>query len=151
MGHLITRPTKKKMTKKDHLLEIQAQLKVAGEDLELKTLSAVYDIFVDTIGYALGDGHSVVVRGLGRFESRYRQPKSFRSANTGEPVPLKERYVPFLVISRKLKKYTWDRPITEPKPAYNRAQATRDRVRRNRLQRADYDPNSDLFEEDDDY
>lgn len=157
MGYLITEPPKEKMTKKDHQLEIQEQLRVAGLSLNLETISAVYEAFVDTIGYALGDGHNVVVPGLGRFESRYRRPKTFRSPDTGEPVSLSERYVPFLAVSRKLKKYTWNLPITEPKPAYNRAEVARERERRIQMRRLGYDPNDPdavadfmMYETDDD-
>lgn len=141
MGYLITRPAKEKMTKKDHKLEIQAQLRAKGQSLDLETISAVYEAFVDTIGYALGDGYKITVPGLGRFEARHRRPRTFLSPDTGELVSLKERYVPFLVVNRKLKKYTWDLPVTEPKPEYNRAKENRDKYNRQRMQRLDYDPN----------
>lgn len=104
MGKLITCPSKNKMTKKEQKLEIQAKLNAAGLSLELETISAVYEAFVDMIGDALASGYSVGVPGIGRFETRYRLPKIFYCPTTQERVYLDDRYVPFLEMSPKLKK-----------------------------------------------
>ena len=116
MRHLRTTPPTKKMTKKTHLLEMQAILGMEGIVLDDKTLSKMYDAFVDAIGAALTDGLSVTVMGLGRFETRYRRPKTFTPPNLGYSISLDDRYVPFFVPNRKLKSRVWERPYVKPSP-----------------------------------
>ena len=147
MGHLRTSLPSEKMTKKTHLLEIQSILRIEGIVLEDKILSKVYDAFVDAIGAALTDGVSVTVRGLGRFETRYRRPKTFTPPNLGYPISLKDRYVPFFVANKKLKSRVWQRPYVEPAPPpKTKAQLNREKHQARQRKR-----NSEWDDFDDDY
>ena len=108
---LRTYPRFEKMTKKTQIAEMQAILQSNGIELPDKTVSAVYGAFVDSIGAALSDGLSVTVPGLGRFETRYRGPKSFTPPHLDSPIHLNARYVPFFVAGKKLKRRVWERPV----------------------------------------
>lgn len=135
--NLRTNPTSEKMTKQTHLAEIQAILCSKGITLPDKTVSAVYDAFVEGISAALTDGLYVTVPGLGRFETRYRKAKSFTPPHLDYTIDLKDRYVPFFAAGKKLKQRVTGRSHVIQKPKYNRAEETRRRVAENRKKNYD--------------
>ena len=100
-----------KMTKKTHIAEMQAILQSNGLVLSDETVSEVYEVFVESIGAALSDGLPVTVPGLGRFETRYRRAKSFTPPHLDYPIHLNERYVPFFVAGKKLKRRVWENSV----------------------------------------
>lgn len=128
--NLRTNPTNTKMTKKTHLAEIQAILCSKGIMLPDKTVSAVYDAFVEGIGAALTDGLYVTVPGLGRFETRHRKAKSFTPPHLDDAIHLKARYVPFFVAGKKLKQLVTGRSDVIQNPKYNSAAETRRRYKK---------------------
>ena len=146
---LRTDPPQVKMTKKMHIAEMQAILQSNGVALSDETVSAVYGAFVDSIGAALSDGLSVTVPGLGRFETRYRRPKSFTPPHLASPIHLNERYVPFFVAGKKLKRLVWERPVISEHRSHRRSEPSH---RRGRLFGEPYDPDEDeIFDEDEFY
>ena len=126
---LRTDPPQEKMTKKTHIAEMQAILQSKGIELSDETVSAVYGAFVDSIGAALSDGLSVTVPGLGRFETRYRRPKSFTPPHLDAPIHLNERYVPFFVAGKKLKRLVYERPVISEHRSHRRSELSHRRGR----------------------
>ncbi|MDP0562134.1 MAG: integration host factor subunit beta [Candidatus Endonucleobacter sp. (ex Gigantidas childressi)] len=71
----------------ERIVELQPQLSVKDVELAVKMV-------IDQMAHALSNGSRIEIRGFGGFSLHYRSPKVGRNPKTGEPVNLKEKYVP---------------------------------------------------------
>ena len=120
-----------KMTKKKLIQEIHAKLLAERPPVTSADISAVIDALVESVSNALGHGGTVTIPSLGRFETRLRKSRTYKDALTETIYDLGERYTPFFVPSRRLKKRVAQRPYAHHRP-YNRAAETRRRVEQRR-------------------
>jgi len=68
-----------------------------------KDALAIIDCFTKTIQEALAKGDEVIIRGLGKFETKERSARKIRNVVTGKEIEIPAHRVPFFKSSRKLK------------------------------------------------
>lgn len=68
-----------------------------------KNALAIIDCLTRTIQEALARGDEVIIRGLGRFETKERSARKIRNVVTGKEIEIPAHRVPFFRPSQKLK------------------------------------------------
>ncbi|MCK4648482.1 HU family DNA-binding protein [bacterium] len=68
-----------------------------------KDALAIIDCFTKTIQEALAKGDEVIIRGLGKFETKERAARKIRNIVTGKEIEIPAHRVPFFKSSQKLK------------------------------------------------
>lgn len=68
-----------------------------------KDALAIIDCLTRTIQEALVRGDEVVIRGLGKFETKQRSTRRIKNVVTGKEIEIPAHRVPFFKSSRKLK------------------------------------------------
>lgn len=68
-----------------------------------KDALAIIDCLTRTIQEALAKGDEVIIRGLGKFETKKRSARKIRNVVTGKELEIPAHKVPFFKSSRKLK------------------------------------------------
>ena len=68
-----------------------------------KDALAIIDCLTRTIQDALAKGDEVIIRGLGKFETKKRAARRIRNVVTGQEIEIPAHRVPFFKSSRKLK------------------------------------------------
>ncbi len=68
-----------------------------------KDALAIIDCFTKTIQEALAKGDEVIIRGLGKFETKQRSARKIRNVVTGKEIEIPAHKVPFFKSSQKLK------------------------------------------------
>ena len=68
-----------------------------------KDALAIIDCLTKTIQEALAKGDEVIIRGLGKFETRQRSERRIRNVVTGKEIEIPAHRVPFFKASQKLK------------------------------------------------
>jgi len=72
-------------------------------DLFQKDALAIIDCLTRTIQEALAKGDEVIIRGLGKFETKERSARKIRNVVTGKEIEIPAHRVPFFKPSQKLK------------------------------------------------
>lgn len=68
-----------------------------------KDALAIIDCLTRTIQEALAKGDEVIIRGLGKFETKERSARKIRNVVTGKEIEIPAHKVPFFKPSQKLK------------------------------------------------
>ncbi len=68
-----------------------------------KDALAIIDCLTKTIQEALTKGDEVIIRGLGKFETKQRSARKIRNVVTGKEIEIPAHKVPFFKSSQKLK------------------------------------------------
>ena len=101
--------------------ELIAELAAAHPHLLARDVELIVNTIFDEIKTAMLRGDRVELRGFGAFTVRQRDARTGRNPRTGEPVPVREKVVPFFKAGKELR----DR-INRGQPAPSRRAATRD-------------------------
>ena len=83
--------------------ELIAQLAEAYPNLFHKDVERIVNTVFDEIAEALSRGDRVELRGFGAFSVRHRPARDGRNPRTGEPVSVKEKFVPFFKTGKELR------------------------------------------------
>ena len=73
-------------------------------------IASVIDGFISEVREAVGEGHSIEIRGLGTFSSRSRAARTGKNPRTGANVHVPAKRVPTFRISLDWKKSLQDMP-----------------------------------------
>ena len=68
-----------------------------------KDALAIIDCLTMTIQEALAKGDEIIIRGLGKFETKKRATRAIRNVVTGKEIEIPAHKIPFFKSSRKLK------------------------------------------------
>ncbi len=101
--------------------ELIAELAAAHPHLLARDVELIVNTIFDEIKTAMLRGDRVELRGFGAFTVRQRDARTGRNPRTGEPVPVREKVVPFFKAGKELR----DR-INRGLPAPSRRAATHD-------------------------
>ncbi|MAL11238.1 MAG: integration host factor subunit beta [Maricaulis sp.] len=83
--------------------ELIAQLAESYPNLFHKDVERIVNTIFDEIAEALSRGDRVELRGFGAFSVRHRPARDGRNPRTGEPVSVKEKFVPFFKTGKELR------------------------------------------------
>jgi integration host factor subunit beta len=83
--------------------ELIARLAKHYPQLVTKDIEIAANAILEAITASLAKGRRVEVRGFGSFEINYRPPRIGRNPNTGENVPVLEKFVPHFKAGRELR------------------------------------------------
>ena len=101
--------------------ELIAELAAAHPHLLARDVELIVNTIFDEIKTAMLRGDRVELRGFGAFTVRQRDARTGRNPRTGEPVPVREKVVPFFKAGKELR----DR-INRGAPAPSRRAAKHD-------------------------
>ncbi len=83
--------------------ELIAELAAAHPHLLARDVELIVNTIFDEIKTAMLRGDRVELRGFGAFTVRQRDARTGRNPRTGEPVPVREKVVPFFKAGKELR------------------------------------------------
>ena len=83
--------------------ELVTRLAAQNPDLLQREVEAVVNVIFSEIGNAMHDGNRVELRGFGAFSVRWRKPRVGRNPQTGAPVDVAGKSVPFFRAGKELR------------------------------------------------
>ena len=112
------------MTKAELVDKVAATLQLPKHQTE-----TVVNLFLQCIIDALSAGDKVELRGFGSFRLRHRQPRPARNPQTGDPVQIPAKQVPWFKAGKVLRALVDYPPAVPDRPRPRSAHGTRRRVR----------------------
>ena len=113
------------MTKAGLVSKVAATIQLPTHQTE-----AVVNLFLQCITEALRAGDKVELRGFGSFRLRRRKARVGRNPQTGDPVPIPAKQVPWFTVGKVLRALVDYPPAVPARPRTQAAQGSRRRVRR---------------------